>query len=72
MIFVHVKHFIQTVQEIRNDSNNKLMESTILSSRIRWSDKDAPSLKDGTSETWIWKNNTLFLKEKQKQVSHNR
>jgi len=33
-------------EDIRNASNQKLMESTILSSRIKWSMKDIPSLKN--------------------------
>jgi len=39
------RYVMMLSEDIRNASNDKLMESTILSARIRWSDKDVPSLK---------------------------
>ena len=39
--------YIQRMSEdFRNASNDKLMESTVMSGRIRWSLKKTPALKD--------------------------
>ena len=39
------EYVLRLSEDIRNASNQKLMESTILSARMKWSNKDVPSLK---------------------------